>query len=134
MKKFEFLDHPADLKIKAFGKTKEELFLNMLLGMEESLRPELTEKKDRQTIKINSLDLEILLADFLSQALYLNHINQAIYTGVKFKKLADNELEGELIGQKVESFGEEIKAVTYHDLKIIQKNNNRWEAIVLFDV
>ena len=30
MKKFEILEHKADLKIRAFGKTKEELFQNML--------------------------------------------------------------------------------------------------------
>ena len=33
MKNYEILEHKADLKIRAFGKTKEELFLNMLLGM-----------------------------------------------------------------------------------------------------
>ena len=134
VKKFEILEHKADLKIKTFGNTRKELFINMLLGMEENLRPEITDEKGKQTIKVVSLDSETLLVDFLSQILYLNHINQAIYNDVKFNKFTEIELEGELIGQKVESFGEEIKAVTYHDLDIIQKENGKWEAIVLFDV
>lgn len=141
MKKFEILEHRADLKIKAFGKTRKELFLNMFLGMEESLKPELTKEIDKQEIKINSLDSETLLVDFLSQVLYLNNINQAVYNDIRFKKLTDPstssgqvaELEGELIGQKVKLFGEEIKAVTYHDLEIVQKDGNL-EAVVLFDV
>jgi SHS2 domain-containing protein len=33
MKKFEILEHKADLKIRVFGKTKEELFENAMLGM-----------------------------------------------------------------------------------------------------
>ncbi|PIR90405.1 hypothetical protein COU04_00035, partial [bacterium (Candidatus Gribaldobacteria) CG10_big_fil_rev_8_21_14_0_10_33_41] len=36
-KKYEILEHKADLKIRAFGKTKQELFLNMLLGMTSGL-------------------------------------------------------------------------------------------------
>ena len=134
MKKFEILEHKADLKIKAFGGTREELFLNMLAGMEDSLRPEGMGGIDAQEIKISSLDSETLLVDFLSQVLYLNHINQAVYTDIKFQKLINNELEGELIGRKVESFGEEIKAVTYHDLKVAQKDSDKWEATVLFDI
>jgi SHS2 domain-containing protein len=43
MKRFEILEHKADLKIRAFGKTKEELFLNMMIGMTESQKPEIEE-------------------------------------------------------------------------------------------
>ena len=32
-KDFEILEHPSDIRIKAFGKTKEELFLNAMKGM-----------------------------------------------------------------------------------------------------
>ena len=40
MAKYEILEHTADLKIRVFGKTKEELFLNSLLAMAESMKPE----------------------------------------------------------------------------------------------
>ena len=135
MKKYEILEHKADLKIRAFGKTKEELFLNMLLGMADSQKPEIKvkEKIERQ-IKIKSIDLPALLVDFLSEALYLSQINKEVYFEVIFKKFTDTEFEGELIGQKVESFGEDIKAATHHNLEIKQTKNKSWEAIVLFDV
>jgi len=45
-----------------------------------------------------------------------------------------NKIEAELIGQKVERFGEDIKAVTYHGLDIYQKAGGTWEATVLFDI
>ena len=41
MKKYEILEHPADLKIRAFGKDKKELFWNMLNGLQDSLKPNL---------------------------------------------------------------------------------------------
>lgn len=134
--KYEILEHKADLKIRAFGSKKEELFLNMLLGMVESMRAEVkkTDEKTKRTIKIKSLDSQALLVDFLSQVLYLTQINKEVYNNFEFAKLTDNELDGKLIGQKVEKFGEDIKAVTYHNLDIHQNPQGEWEAIVLFDI
>jgi len=74
------------------------------------------------------------LVDFLSEVLYQTQVNKEIYNKVEFKKLTDTELEAEIFGQKVEGFGEDIKAATYHNLEIKQKERGGWEAIVLFDV
>lgn len=135
MKKFEVLEHKADLKIRAFGKTKEELFLNMLLGMTGSQKTEGKIKEEiNRKIKIQSLDLSTLLVDFLSEVLYLSQVNKEIYSGVKFTKFTDTELEGGLTGQKIERFGEDIKAVTHYDLAIRQNKDGIWEATILFDV
>jgi len=122
MKKFELLEHRTDLKIRIFGKTKEELFSNALFGMTESMRPEkeISEKTKRE-IKIKSPDLAALLVDFLSEVLYLIQVNKEIYTDIKFEKFSDTKLEGKLSGQKVERFGEDIEAVTYHSLDVCQK-------------
>jgi len=133
MKKFEILEHRADLKIKIFGKTKEELFLNALLAMEEFLQPKKKEKETEREIKIASLDFSSLLVDFLSEALYLIQTNKEVYNKIEFKKFSNTEIEAKIFGQKVESFAEDIKGVTYHDLKI-KKETKGWEAIVLFDI
>ena len=140
--KYEVLEHRADLKIRAFGKTKEELFSNMVMGMIAGLRPEIRSTKSHayrqageiRKIKIKSLDLSSLLVDFLSEVLYLIQTNQEIYHKVEFSRLTDTEIEAGLFGQKVEKFGEEIKAVTHHGLEIRQTEDKNWETIVLFDI
>lgn len=132
--KYEILEHKADLKIKVFGKTKEELFKNALLAMAESQKGENFSGKVTRKIEIQSIDLISLLVDFLSEVLYLIQVNKEIYNDIKFTKFTDTELEAELFGQKVERFGEDIKAVTYHNLNIIERENRIWEATVLFDV
>lgn len=132
-KSFEILDHPSDVRIKAFGDTKEELFLNAMEGMNAVLRPDLLKKTTNRRVVVNSYDLNALLVDFLSEVLYLSQVNKEIYTDVVFDKFSDKELEGELKGNKVESFSEDIKGVTYHDLKIEQKNG-LYEATILFDI
>jgi len=132
-KSFEILDHSSDIRIKAFGDTKEELFLNAMEGMNAVLKPDLLKKTTNRRVVVNSFDLNALLVDFLSEVLYLSQVNKEIYIDVVFNKFSDKELEGELKGNKVESFSEDIKGVTYHDLKIEQKNGS-YEAVILFDI
>jgi SHS2 domain-containing protein len=134
MKKYEILEHKADLKIRAFGKTKEEIFSNALLAMADSQKAEVLNQEIKREIKIKSSDLPSLLVDFLSEVLYLSQVNREVYNNVKFKKFSNKELEAELIGKKVERFAEDIKAVTYHDLDIHQEKDGSWQATVLFDI
>jgi len=151
MKKFEILEHKADLKIRVFGKDKKELFGNAMIGMQQALGPEIKNRKSKikKKIKIKSNDLTSLLVDFLSEINYLNEVNKEVYSDIKFTKFSSTELEGEISGNKVESFGLIIKGVTYHDLDIHQKperseggrrknilrpKDKTWEATVLFDI
>src|SRR3989344_5370551 len=100
MQKYEILEHRADLKIRAFGGDKEELFLNAMLGMEAGLGPaKLKTKSEKRKIQIKSPDLNALLVDFLSEVLYLVQANKEIYDEIKFIKFSDTELEVDLAGQ-----------------------------------
>ena len=133
--RYEILEHKADLKIKAFGKTKEELFLNMMIGMTESQKPEIEEgARVKREIRIQSLDLPSLLVDFLSEILSLGQINKETYKEVSFRKFSDSEIEGDLVGQGVKGFAEDIKGVTYHELDVHQREDGSWEGIVIFDI
>ena len=149
MKKFEVLEHKADLKIRAFGKDKKELFLNAIIGMFGSAKYKSQGKEIKREIKVSSLDLLSLLVDFLSEVLYLSEVNQEVYHQIQFKKFTIKNLEGILIGKKLKRIGVIIKGVTYHDLDIHQKpersegwrrtnvlrlKDKTWEAIILFDI
>jgi SHS2 domain-containing protein len=135
MKKFEILEHKADLKIRVFGETKKGLFWNAVLGMESCLRPKVKSQKSKvKSIKIASPDLNALLVDFLSEVLYLIQTNREMYDKVKFTKFSDIQINAELSGKKTERFGQDIKAVTHHQLDIRQKNKGRWEATIIFDI
>ncbi len=136
MKKFELLEHQADLKIKAFGKTKKELFLNALLAMNKSMEPEIkkSSKDIKRKIKIKSFDSATLLIDFLNEILYLVQINKEIYFDIKFIIFTDKEIKADLLGCKAEKFIKDIKAATYYQLSINKKKHGSWEAIFLFDI
>lgn len=135
MKTYEILEHTGDVKIKAFGATKEELFENAMVGMMAivSAKGKAQSAKVR-SIKIQSSDINALLVDFLSEVNYLRQVNREAYKTVNFSKFSDAELEGELEGYEVEEFGEDIKAVTFHDLDIHRNRQGAWETVIVFDV
>jgi len=131
--KFKILPHAADVKIKVFGNTKQELFLNAVEGMNAILKSRGKGKSVCRKIEVESLDLNALLIDFLNEILYLSETNREVYNEVKFKNFSDKRLQGELTGNEVESFGEDIKAVTYHGVEI-KKKNNVYRTDILFDI
>ena len=133
-KSYEILEHTADLKIRTYGKNPAELFSNMLKGMFESTHPEIIKGKlVIRKIQIKSSNLESLLVDFLSEALYLSDVRKETYLEVEFEILTEGELIGTLRGQKIKNLQTEIKAVTWHDLEV-KKEKNQWQATVLFDI
>ncbi len=157
MKKYEILEHKADLKIRVFGKTREELFGNAMVGMFEGAQYEPSSAETRESkggkakreIKISSLDLPSLLVDFLSEVLYLSEVNREVYQKIQFKKFTEKEIEGMLSGKKLKRIGVIIKGVTYHGLDIHQKperseggrrtnvlrpKDKTWETTILFDI
>ena len=136
MQKYQVLEHTADLKIKAFGKDKKELFLNAMVGMFESAQYEVDEKSKtlKRKVKIESLDLPSLLVDFLSEVLYLSETNWEVYKEIKFEKFSEKEIKATLSGKKLKRIGIQIKGVTYHNLDIHQKKDETWQATVLFDI
>lgn len=142
MKKYQLLEHQADLKIKIFGKTKEQLFANALFAMTENMKPKIKRPIEitEQEIKIEASNLLILLVDFLNEVLYLTQVNNKAYFNIKSINLSKSSslkkvrIKTKLIGKDVLSFEQDIKAATYHNLKFYQTQHNNWEAIVLFDI
>ncbi len=137
MKEFEILGHTSELKIRAFGKTKEELFLNMMKGMSAAMQPTTDSRHEavvNRTIKITSQDIDTLLVDFLSEVLYLAQVNREVYGDAKFPKFSDIELDGEIIGKRADSFGEDIKAVTYHGAEIKKNKDGLYQVDIIYDI
>lgn len=135
MKKYEFLEHPADIKIRVFGKDLPEVFTNAALGMMEIIYGQevLSEKPSTTTeIRVKAMDLESLMIDWLSDLLYLSDTNDQAYINYKIKDFKENKIIAE-VGTCPAKAVDDIKAVTYNELEIEEKNG-KWEATVVFDI
>jgi len=135
MKKFEFLEHTADIKFQAFGNTLEEVFENSALAMTNSMYDGKVKEKIIKKIKVKGKDNERLLYEFLEELLFLLDSEDFILSNVKKIKINKNDLEAEIIGDKASDYEIHIivKAVTYNEM-FVKKIKNNWVCQVILDV
>lgn len=149
MGSYEILPHTADVRLKVRGETLEELFKQAVLGMGEILKHNANTTNinandaNNLKIKLGSIDITSLLIDFLNEILLKSQINKCIYniSGFKFQDSRQGRgspqaasLEAELIGYPIDSFDEDIKAVTYHEAEIKKNKGGNFETIIIFDI
>ncbi|MBC7363500.1 MAG: archease [Candidatus Aminicenantes bacterium] len=71
-RKFEILDHTADAKFRAYGRTLEEAVANAALAMVSLMWDyEKVALKTREEVEIKARSFESLMVKFLSEILYL---------------------------------------------------------------
>jgi SHS2 domain-containing protein len=131
---FEFIDHPGDLKLRAWGGDLEKLFANAAEGMMTflfgngiaDLTPDRTE-----TIEIEAGDREALLVDWLSELLYRATSEYHAYMGFRMHELTETKLKAAAAAVAAEAI-EDIKAVTHHELSV-RECEGGWQATIVFD-
>lgn len=138
MKRFEVIEHTADTGIRAFGKDLKEAFENAAYGM-FSLVADLSkvQEKESRDVAVEAEDLEELLVEWLNELLYLLEVDGLIFKSFKIDEIDDHRLKARVYGEPVDpdkhDLGIDIKAVTYHMLKVA-RTDNVWETQVIFDV
>ena len=135
MKKFEFLEHTADIKFQAFGKTREEVFINCALALSNVLYDRKIREKKTYKIKAQGDDNESLLYNFLEELLFLFDTENFLLSSVKEIKIKDNKITAKLTGDNSEKYEIKtyIKSPTYNDM-FIKKEGGWWVAQVVMDV
>ncbi len=121
---YTILEHPADLGIEARGRTFAEALVHAAEGlMSIIVDPSSVRCTTTRKVHITSSDREQLVVKWLSEILFL-------YDGEKFvanKFIIDEvtgtslraAIEGEYFDQGVHSTRLDVKAITYHQLKVV---------------
>lgn len=133
---FSIIEHTADIGINIRGTSLEKLFRNAIFGLIDLVTENIPSGKEIKSINITAPDNESLLIDFLNELLYLINVKEWIPNDIKDLKLAGNNLNAAITGEKYDSnhpIKTEIKAATYHNIKI-NNNVDIWETTVFFDV
>ena len=130
--KFEFLEHTADVYIRAHGRTMEEAYENSALAMFEVMTD--TDKvapSREETLKVEAEDEYALLYNWLEALLVKFETEGMLYS--KFQITDWKETE-EILKFKAKVWGEKfdpqkhsqkvgVKAVTYHRMMIIRERD-----------
>ncbi len=139
---FRFIEHTADIAVEITEDSIEKLFVtsaNAWFSTAVEILNRQLESSKKFIFIANTL--EELLIEFLSELNFQLYTRKWIFISVKEIKLQQTgtgyQLEVEVFGQSLNADNHklkvEIKAVTYHQMKIEKTDNNFFTRIV-FDI
>lgn len=123
--KYEFIEHTADIGIKAYGKSLEESFANAATGMFDVMTDvSKVEPIGEYEVRVKSDNLENLLVDWLGELLFIHETQDVLLSefDVKLEGLSlVAKVRGETIDREKHELRDDVKAVTYHMLEVNEK-------------
>ena len=138
MKRYEQIEHTADVGIKVYGKDLKELFANAAFAMFD-IMADLEGLKGSVTVDIKkeAPNSEELLIEWLDELLYNFYTKTLIFNDFQIIELDEKHIvakaTGRHVGENRSRLKTEIKAATYHELKIEQKDDI-FQTQLIFDV
>lgn len=140
MERYRFLEHMADAKFQAFGKTLEEAFTNAALATASLIWDwEKVEKKIEHKVEIEGKDLKQLLSSFLEEIIYLLDSKMFLLSfaeKVRIEKKGNRYalkaiFKGDKYSEEYKIYGE-VKAITYDEMEI--EDNDHFMVQVVVDI
>lgn len=137
---YEILDHTADVRIRAFGADMAGLLRSAVLGMAGLMADtDSVETGESAAVEASGETPEELLVHLLGEVLYLHYTRRLVFRDAEVEVPDEGtlravcKLTGEAYDPARHELGYDIKAVTYHDLKI-ESAGDGLTAEIVFDV
>lgn len=134
-KPYDIVDHTADWALRVYGRTLAELLQNAATGMNSLMVTQihaLAQDQERH-VALQADDAETLLVDWLSELAYLAEMELLIFPSIQLHNVTPTSVTATLHGGRVPELQKHIKAVTYHNLEIVETEDGL-EVTVVFDV
>jgi SHS2 domain-containing protein len=136
--KYRLIDHTADVGIEVFAGSLPELFENAAFSMFHLMAHlDSVSPAGEFSFSLEEEAIDDLLRSWLSELLYHFDVDKLIFSRFKVEELAGGKLKAKAFGEaydvKRHELSLEIKAVTYHQLKV-EKLKGFWGARVIFDI
>lgn len=131
-RRFEFLEHTADVYVAAYGKTLEEAFENAALATFETMTDtKKVEPKVEDEMEVEGHDEHALLYNWLEGLIVKFETTENLYSRFEIpaiRKISDGlrmkaKIWGEIFSPNKHPQKVGIKAVTYHQMEILKKPN-----------
>ena len=134
---YKLINHTGDIGIFVEGRNLKDLFSTAASGMSSQIiKTSKIRKRLKKKIVLDGENIEDLLVRWLNELLYLSEKGY-FFKDFKIEKIQEKILSASIWGEKIDStrlsLYQEIKAATYHQLEI-KKNNDKWQATIIFDV
>jgi len=133
---FEEISHTADVKIRVHAPTLEALFSETFKALMQVMYGTDRSGGILKEIRIESSDIESLLADFLSDVLFVSEVESLVFSDVDIR-IDGLSLTAELTGEPFDpvrhSGGSEVKGISYSGLAITHGAKG-YKLDIIFDV
>ncbi len=132
---FEIVDHTADWALRVNGRTLADLFIHAAQGMASLMvaDPNAIPQNKTLQIELDAYDAESLLVDWLTELAYWAEMEQMVGRVFEVTAVAPTHLNATVHGGKTNELQKHIKAVTFHNLAIIETADGL-EVTIVFDV
>ena len=132
---FEEIEHTADWALRVRGRDLNDLLCNAARGMTSLMvaDPASIPLTHQEQIDMEAYDAESLLVNWLSELAYWAETESLVFGEFNLIQVAATHLQAVVRGGRVSALQKHIKAVTYHNLKIITTTQGL-EVTIVFDV
>ena len=137
-KRFEILDHTADIGLIVYGEDLKTLFENAgeaffrLITDLKGVR-----QKEERKIELKGESLERLMVDWLSELLYLHDVESLLFKKFKVEVVGEEGLRARVKGEPFHEGAHVIKtgvkAVTHHQIQV-KREDGGWRAQIILDL
>ncbi|MBU2535681.1 MAG: archease [Chloroflexota bacterium] len=136
MKRFELIEHTADMGLVAYGHDLAEAFANAAYGL-FSIIADLGRVQEREScqVELKEEDTETLLFEWLNYLLYIFDVEMLLLKRFDIERFDGSVLTAICYGEKYDPSRHRlktgVKSATYHMLKVDREKN---QVQVILDV
>lgn len=135
---YETFDHTADVGLRMTAATLPDLMAEAGRGFSSLIVANLADVRpvEERTIQVAGTEPDYLLFDWLNELVYLLDREHLVFSDFDVRKTEQGlsaTCRGERLDRDRHQLEHEVKAVTYHDLKVEQVADS-WQAEVILDI
>jgi len=137
-KRFEILDHTADIGLIVYGDDLKMLFENAgeaFFRLFTDLKK--VRQKEERKIELKGENLERLMVDWLNELHYLHDVENLLFKKFEVeivgRKGLRAKVKGEVFDAEVHVIKTRVKAVTHHQIQV-KREEGGWRAQVIVDI
>jgi SHS2 domain-containing protein len=139
-KKFEFLEHTADVYVAAYGSDLAEAFENSAIAMFETMTDtKQVRASEEDCLEVRAQDEEDLLYSWLEALLLKFEVDGRLYSRFRVEPINHTsegftlkaKMWGEIFDREHHKSRTDVKAVTYHRMEILKADSGLTVKFIL---
>lgn len=135
---YEILDHTADVCLRVYGKSFDEILRNAARGMMDLITDrEKVEPLEAIQVEAEGETREELLVHWLQEILYLHQVKKVFFHDFEINRFTETLVTGKAFGEKIDfekhEVGSDVKGISYHNLRL-ETLGDRLKIDIIFDL